>query len=1311
DEPHVESEQEPTSKTRRPYTSALDEYGGTRPSLQVDGPDIQYFLEGQNVRITMLLVGYPVPDITWYHDGEKIPLDDPRVKLYNDRRGYSYLSIDSALASDEGAYEVVAENKYGTARHTVYLYLADPPMFLEPLKDTRCRTHDTFRLECKVDGIPYPEVRFYKDWRLLTDSYRTRIRHIEPDIWQLTIYGAIEKDTGLYTCTAKNIAGATLSSANVSVEDNLLSIPRPDLERPILTFKRKRFDEDYDILERIEHGPISSVYRVIERRTAKERIAKVVHNPKYFDWLRREMDILSHLHDSSIPHLHDAYETDKMLAIVLDNVYGNDLLENLLNRRTYTERDTAIIIRNLVDTLKHLHSRNIAHLDIKPDNIYIDDRHDPIRVQLLGFTNARHLTGTSNVYSDYGTPAYVAPEIIHRYPVSLNTDMWSIGVLTYLLLSGRTPFSGSNDFETLQNIRNGNWTFDDRFSNISPDAKDFISRLLIPDQQNRLTSEQALNHPWLRFALQHVDTTPISSDRLQGAYSRQLYDREHRRTSPRPLPTISEIAAMKGDIGGYGDEREIIYDDRYIRARARRTSREVSIDEYDHALHRRPSSADDENLTPGSYLLPMADVDFAIRMRGYRRTSYQNRYASSEYLYAPPVAPVERLLARDTVKERLHVDAQGRRVRGCSAVPHSGCSMSRELSVQPSGTRGISTTPSFYAPYGRTSESPAHGYGLSTKYASTSRLSPFPGGTTRAPSIPREFQAQGFTQEQRATRGEGFAAVFKEKIVDTSFIIGGTVILRCKVQGNPFPRIFWYRNDEFIIEDDRIQFAQGEDGLCTLTITHCKASDIGIYRCVARNLYGDASCKARLLIGDVPDRPQRPIVIDISSTEAYLVWSSPLYDGNNEINGFRVDYKAREDLKWTQSTFSIEESALIHGLKPSTYYRFRVSCINRMGISAYSWASEEVRTLDPDAQNEILLTKIDRQSAYRLLEHQHRLDEKSPITIDHILQDYDKQDKVKSLGEKTVLKRDQNPWDLYKLIDELSSYGRQCIIRCSERATDSIRIIKIVDKQDNETDEFNLLNLISHEHIITILDAFLWKHSFILVTNDYMELCDWICLRHKYNEELIVKILRQIFDAIHYLHFHGIIHLNINPSSVVNENRLAVHIKLTDFSCAQQIATIEGHNINKNNSQPNKEYSAPEILNDEPCGVQADVWSIGALTATLLSGFSPFAGENIDETIQNVSFVRWNTNEFYDDVTQEAVIFVQQCLKKSPRNRLTIPACIDHKWLSLASGATNRRESAIFLTEKLRRFAHDFRQRCRAQTEIQQDTIIEISKR
>ncbi|CAF4538397.1 unnamed protein product, partial [Didymodactylos carnosus] len=103
------------------------------------------------------------------------------------------------------------------------------------------------------------------------------------------------------------MAGATLTSGKVSIEDNLLNIPRPDLERPAVAFKKKRFEEDYDILERIAHGPISSVYRVIERRTAKEYVAKIIHNPTHFDWLRREMNILSNIHDSNVPRLHDAY--------------------------------------------------------------------------------------------------------------------------------------------------------------------------------------------------------------------------------------------------------------------------------------------------------------------------------------------------------------------------------------------------------------------------------------------------------------------------------------------------------------------------------------------------------------------------------------------------------------------------------------------------------------------------------------------------------------------------------------------------------------------------------------------------------------------------------------------------------------------------------------------------------------------------------------------------------------------------------------------------------------------------------------------
>ena len=114
----------------------------------------------------------------------------------------------------------------------------------------------------------------------------------------------------------------------------------------------------------------------------------------------------------------------------------------------------------------------------------------------------------------------------HRFGfiVHLHDSRLSSGTLTYLLLGGQTPFVGATDFETLQNIRNGSWSFGDRLSHVTPDAKDFITRLLVNDQQNRLTSEQALNHPWLKYALQHADAPAIASDRLQGAYSRQLYE-------------------------------------------------------------------------------------------------------------------------------------------------------------------------------------------------------------------------------------------------------------------------------------------------------------------------------------------------------------------------------------------------------------------------------------------------------------------------------------------------------------------------------------------------------------------------------------------------------------------------------------------------------------------------------------------------------------------------------------------------------------------------------------------------------------------
>ena len=173
---------------------------------------------------------------------------------------------------------ITATNEYGTAEHRLYLHQADPPIFIEPFKEqmTVSAHGEDIHMTCKVDGIPYPVVKFYKDWRLLAESHRIKIRHVEPDTWTLSIRGgAIVRDSGLYTCTARNCAGATLSSCTLSVCDSLLNVSHADTKPPpLVLFKRKQFADDYELVEQLN----PTLARVIHRRTGKEYLAKMAHS-------------------------------------------------------------------------------------------------------------------------------------------------------------------------------------------------------------------------------------------------------------------------------------------------------------------------------------------------------------------------------------------------------------------------------------------------------------------------------------------------------------------------------------------------------------------------------------------------------------------------------------------------------------------------------------------------------------------------------------------------------------------------------------------------------------------------------------------------------------------------------------------------------------------------------------------------------------------------------------------------------------------------------------------------------------------------
>ncbi len=1244
---------------------------GAKPSIVGDARDVRYYIEGETAEIAIPVFGTPTPKVKWLKGEQEIKSEEA-YKLFRDRSGTEHLDIANASEKDEGLYKIVAENEYGVASHEFYLQQADPPIFLEPFKDITAQNHEDVEITCKVDGIPYPEVKFYKDWHLLAQSHRIKIKHIEPDTWTIRIKGAIIRDSGLYTCTAKNIAGNTLSSCTISVVDSLLHTPHPDLKTDLILFKRKKFEEDYEIVEQLSQSPNAKIYRVIERRTAKEYIAKIAYKQQFTEWIKSEADCLNQLNQLNCNvKLHDSYETpSKMFILIFEEIKGKNIVENLVtesaasSKNKFDERHVAIYVKQLLECLGNLHARNIVHLDLNPENIIVDKSN---KLKLIGFTHSKSLKPDiysknvhETVYHDYGQIEYVSPEVVRNKPITLNTDMWSVGVLTYVLLSGKLPFYGRNTKQTLGKIASNEWQFGDEFQPITHEAKDFIRRLLLVDPQERMTVDQALNHPWIHFASQQHTIEPLDKRHLLEYHSKNVWIKRTKHSQPwaklvKISAQLEDLDSETSKIGlGMTDaeiEREIAsqsFDDQL-------TSKEL-LEEIKEQREFYSFYEDDERLNPGTYLLPVKDPLFTTRLREYRRTR------DSKVKQIEPILDKKRpsISSLDAyhfnykpIKERYHIDVYGRCIRRGS--------LSRSCSGRTGSDNRISQSPSVFSE------------------------------TTKTVTL----------ESKRGIAGEGSAPIVREKLKDMFLIVGLPVTFRCRIEGNPAPRCFWYHNDRLIIgDDDRIKFAQTDDGVNTLTINKARVSDIGVYRCAARNQFGMSVSNARLTVGDTPDRPSRPIVAQYSCDQVYLIWEAPHFNGNSDILCYKIDYKISGDVKWYNALFTMQECCLIKNLEASTSYRFRVSCINTIGISSYSWASEEITTLAP---GESKLT-IDHEQAEQLLKNQYNLEKRSQQYVlvkkldENLL---DTRYKLNN-GESFKLQTSTNPKDLFKIEKKLYEFNQVSLYYCEDKANQTKRLIKFTKKYAEN--EIKLLReLKEHDRLIQLIEGFQFDDqqsntspSYAFVFVHAVPVLNFISIKHKYSEELIVKILRQLIDAVQWVHLHGFVHLNIQPMTILNANLTQVNIKLSGFENAVHLSQLNSLNEQKTSSLSLMplEFSAPEMLNDELVNMQTDIWNIGLMAALLLSGSSPFYHETNQETTKaNISFCRLTFDEFYDDVTGEAVLFIQQCLKRSPDNRLTLQECIDHKLFNLSVSNSKKREEILFLSEKIKCFNHELQKR------------------
>ncbi|XP_047363623.1 serine/threonine-protein kinase 17B-like isoform X1 [Vespa velutina] len=290
----------------------------------------------------------------------------------------------------------------------------------------------------------------------------------------------------------------------------------PTPERLERLLSKQTLEELYEVEEQpFARGKYATVRRCRERSSGRQWAAKFLRKRRRAQELRAEalhevavLDAAAHC--SRLVSLHQVFETNTEMVLVLELAPGGELQMILDRDEVPEERQVARLLKQILDGIAFLHSLNVAHLDIKPQNLVLTGDFPDCDVKLCDFGISRYISHGADIREILGTPDYVAPEVLNYEPISLATDMWSVGVLLYVLLTGCSPFGGDTKQETFCNISRCRLDFpDDLFEDVSEEARDLMRKLMVKDPSERLTVTECLKHAW--FAMFDDPMPPLSS--------------------------------------------------------------------------------------------------------------------------------------------------------------------------------------------------------------------------------------------------------------------------------------------------------------------------------------------------------------------------------------------------------------------------------------------------------------------------------------------------------------------------------------------------------------------------------------------------------------------------------------------------------------------------------------------------------------------------------------------------------------------------------------------------------------------------------
>ncbi|KAK6485023.1 titin-like [Huso huso] len=496
----------------------------------LEGMGAVHALRGEVISIKIPFSGRPDPVITW-QKGQDLIDNNGYYQVIVTRSFTSLVFPNGVDRKDAGFYIVCAKNRFGIDQQTVELDVADVPDPPRGIKASDISRDSVCLTWCAPANDGGSKVTSYIIEKCATTAERW-LRVGQARETRYTVINLFGKTSYQFRVIAENKFGQSQPSDPtepvVTKEDKTRMLnydEEVDETREISSGKAhhsatKELHNNYMIAEELGRGQFGIVHRCVEISSKKTHMAKFV-KVKGADQalIKKEIATLNIVRHKNFLYLHESFESLEELVMIFEFISGVDIFERLSTLNfELSEKEIINYTRQVCEALEYLHSKSYGHFDIRPENIVYTTRKSQ-SIKIIDVGQAKYLKPGENLRIQFTAPEYCAPEIHLHDMVSTVTDMWSVGSLVYVLLSGLNPFASETNQQMIESINNAEYSFDDEaFKDVSLEALDFVDRLFVKERKNRMTAAEALEHPWLKQKTEKISTKSIKTLRHRRYY-------------------------------------------------------------------------------------------------------------------------------------------------------------------------------------------------------------------------------------------------------------------------------------------------------------------------------------------------------------------------------------------------------------------------------------------------------------------------------------------------------------------------------------------------------------------------------------------------------------------------------------------------------------------------------------------------------------------------------------------------------------------------------------------------------------------------